>query len=152
MSRRAAPGRRSRAGNLRARLWSGFSVAPQNERGAAKPWLPIHDTRLRGRRPKHMIGLCFRSFDARRRGKSAGAGGGQSAWELCVTSTVMQERHLVSHAEAGRLLRRAGYPPEQIEDLLRGLPDPIDTERDAAACFERGLSVGSLMDRMGGSP
>ena len=64
----------------------------------------------------------------------------------------MQERHLVSHAEAKRLLRRAGYLPEQIEDLLRDLPDPIDTERDAAACFERGLSVGSLMDRMGGSP
>ena len=47
---------------------------------------------------------------------------------------------------------QGGYLPEQIEDLLRDLPDPIDTERDAAACFERGLSVGSLMDRMGGSP
>ena len=64
----------------------------------------------------------------------------------------MQERHLVSHAEAERALRRAGYPQDQIEELLSHLPDPIDTERDAAACFERGLSVGSLMDRMGGSP
>jgi hypothetical protein len=64
----------------------------------------------------------------------------------------MQKSHLVSHAEAERALRRAGYPQEQIEELLRHLPDPIDTERDAAACFKLGLSVGSLMDRMGGSP
>ena len=70
----------------------------------------------------------------------------------CLTSTLMQKSHLVSHAEAGRALRRAGYPEEQIEELLRDLPDPIDTERDAAACFKLGLSVSSLVDRMGGSP
>jgi hypothetical protein len=64
----------------------------------------------------------------------------------------MPKSRLVSHAEAERALRRAGYPQEQIEELLRQLPDPIDTERDAAACFKLGLSVGSLVDRMGGSP
>ena len=64
----------------------------------------------------------------------------------------MQKSYLVSHAEAEQVLRRAGYPQERIDDLLRQLPDPIDTERDAAACFKLGLSVGTLVDRMGGSP
>jgi hypothetical protein len=64
----------------------------------------------------------------------------------------MQKSHLVSHAEATQVLRRAGYPQERIDDVLRHLPDPIDTERDAAACFKLGLSVDSLVDRMGGSP
>jgi hypothetical protein len=64
----------------------------------------------------------------------------------------MQKSYLVSHAEAEQVLRRAGYPQERIDDMLRQLPDPIDTERDAAACFNLGLSVGTLVDRMGGSP
>jgi hypothetical protein len=64
----------------------------------------------------------------------------------------MPKAHLVSHAEAKRLLRRAGYRQEQIEQLLRQLPDPIDTKRDAAAIFKLGLSVDHLVDRMGGSP
>jgi hypothetical protein len=36
--------------------------------------------------------------------------------------------------------------------VLRHLPDPIDTERDANALAEYGVSRGSLIDRMGGSP
>jgi hypothetical protein len=64
----------------------------------------------------------------------------------------MQKSHLVSHAEAEQVLRRTGYPQEQIDDLLRHLPDPIDTERDAAALVQLGLSVGILVNQMGGSP
>jgi hypothetical protein len=64
----------------------------------------------------------------------------------------MQKSHLVSHAAAEQVLRRAGYSQEQIDDLLRHLPDPIDTERDGATLVELGLSVSSLLNRMGGSP
>ncbi len=64
----------------------------------------------------------------------------------------MENRQLISHAEAERILLRAGYSRERIEDLLRHLPDPIDADRDAAELFKLGLSRGTLMDRMGGSP
>jgi hypothetical protein len=64
----------------------------------------------------------------------------------------MEKRHLIAHAEAERILRRAGYSQEGIEEVLRHLPDPIDTERDANALAEYGVSRGSLIDRMGGSP
>ena len=40
---------------------------------------------------------------------------------------------LISHAECEQILRRAGFSEERIEELLRDLPDPIDTERDADA-------------------
>ena len=43
---------------------------------------------------------------------------------------VMEKRQLISHGEAKRMLRRAGYPQERVEDVLRHLPDPIDPERD----------------------
>ncbi len=64
----------------------------------------------------------------------------------------MQERQLISHAEAERILRKAGYPQERIADVLRQLPDPIDTDRDGEALFKLGVSRGSLIERMGGSP
>lgn len=50
------------------------------------------------------------------------------------------------------MLRRAGYSSEQIEAALRDTPDPIDTERDAEALFKHGITAGTLIDRMGGSP
>ncbi len=50
------------------------------------------------------------------------------------------------------MLQTAGYTQEQIDDVLRDVPDPIDTERHRDALFKQGISVGSLMDRMGGSP
>jgi hypothetical protein len=64
----------------------------------------------------------------------------------------VEPRRLVPHADAERILRNAGYSPQQIEDTLRDVPDPIDSERDAEALFRHGISVGGLMDRMGGSP
>ena len=59
---------------------------------------------------------------------------------------------MVSHADAEQIMRRAGYSPEQIEEALRDLPDPIDTERDRDAVFKHGISLTTLTDRMGGSP
>lgn len=64
----------------------------------------------------------------------------------------MEKRQLISHAEAKQILRRAGYSQERIDDVLRHLPDPIDTERDREAVFKLGVSRGNLIDRMGGSP
>ena len=64
----------------------------------------------------------------------------------------MQQRRLIAHAEAERILRKAGYSQEEIDDALRDLPDPIDAERDNEALFKHGITAGGLMDRMGGSP
>ena len=64
----------------------------------------------------------------------------------------MEKRRLISHTEAADTLRRAGYSRERIQELLRDLPDPIDTERDGIALVKRGMSAGELMDRMGASP
>jgi hypothetical protein len=64
----------------------------------------------------------------------------------------MEKRQLISHAEAKRILRRAGYPQERIDDVLRQLPDPIDPDRDGEAVFKLGVSRDTLMDRLGGSP
>ena len=64
----------------------------------------------------------------------------------------MENRQLISHAEAKQILRRAGYSPEQVDDVLRHLPDPIDTERDGDALLKLGVTRGTLLDRLGGSP
>lgn len=65
---------------------------------------------------------------------------------------LVENRHLISHAEAEKILRRAGYPPARIEEALRHLPDPIDLERDANELAKYGVSRGRLIERMGGSP
>jgi SOS response regulatory protein OraA/RecX len=64
----------------------------------------------------------------------------------------VENRRVFSHAEVRQILRRAGYSQERIEEVLTHLPDPIDSERDAEELFKYGISTGSLMDRMGGSP
>ena len=71
---------------------------------------------------------------------------------LCLASHLVEKRRLISHAEAAQVLRHAGYSHDQIRELLRDLPDPIDPERDGSALFELGLTAEKLMDRMGGSP
>jgi hypothetical protein len=57
-----------------------------------------------------------------------------------------------SHEEAARILRRAGYSDEFIQELLSQLPDPIDLQRDEQILARYGVSRERLMDRMGGSP
>jgi hypothetical protein len=58
----------------------------------------------------------------------------------------------ITHAEFGRLLRRAGYPPELIEEIAAQLPDPIDVGRDAHVLTRYDLTRGRLMEIMGASP
>jgi hypothetical protein len=63
----------------------------------------------------------------------------------------MNGQRLVSHDEAERSLRRFGYSPEKIADVLGDLPDPFDPERDGGVLFKHGISTARLMERMGGS-
>jgi hypothetical protein len=64
----------------------------------------------------------------------------------------MQDSSLISHAQASQILRRAGISEQQIEEVLRDLPDPIDVGRYREALLERGITLDQLTDRMGGSP
>jgi hypothetical protein len=64
----------------------------------------------------------------------------------------MAKRHLLPHDEVKAILRRVGYSPEQIEDVLREFPDPIDIDHSRDALLRHGISLGGLMDQMGGSP
>ena len=57
-----------------------------------------------------------------------------------------------SHEEARRVLRRAGYSDEFINEVLSRLPDPIDLQRDQEILASYGLSRERLMDRLGSSP
>ena len=61
-------------------------------------------------------------------------------------------RRISSRAEFARVLRRVGYPTTQVQSVLRGLPDPIDFDRDDQALFERGVTLDRLIDATGGSP
>jgi hypothetical protein len=58
----------------------------------------------------------------------------------------------VSHAEASRVLRRVGYPPEVIKEILAQLADPIDPNRDSKVLERYGVTREHLMGRMGASP
>jgi hypothetical protein len=50
------------------------------------------------------------------------------------------------------VLRRAGYPPEVVKELIAQLPDPVDVDRDAAILARYGVTRGRLMELMGASP
>jgi hypothetical protein len=58
----------------------------------------------------------------------------------------------ISHAELSRLLRRAGFAPDIIDEIKAQLPDPIDVERDAHVLDRYNLTRGRLMEIMGASP
>jgi hypothetical protein len=58
----------------------------------------------------------------------------------------------LSHAEFGRVLKRAGYLPEVIEEIAAQLADPIDVDRDAHILDRYNLTRGRLMEVMGASP
>jgi hypothetical protein len=58
----------------------------------------------------------------------------------------------VTHAEFVRVLQRAGFKSDQIEELTAKLPDPVDVDRDANILARYGITRGRLMDLMGASP
>jgi len=51
-----------------------------------------------------------------------------------------------------RILRRAGYSEEAINDLTAELGDPIDLDRDRRILDRLGLTRDRLMSIMGASP
>jgi hypothetical protein len=57
----------------------------------------------------------------------------------------------LSRQQIARMLRRAGLE-DAAADALATLPDPADARDIEQFCAAHGLSVRSLMDRMGGSP
>jgi|SoiMethySBSTD1v2_1073268.scaffolds.fasta_scaffold960514_2 hypothetical protein len=62
------------------------------------------------------------------------------------------ERDLKSKAEVFAVLRRAGVSEQTIQELDARLPDPIDARRDAAVLLRYGITLDTMIDRMGGSP
>jgi len=64
----------------------------------------------------------------------------------------MSWRPLRTHEEFARVLRRAGYSDEVIEEVLSQLPDPVDLQRDQDILARYGFTPERLMDRLGGGP
>ncbi len=64
----------------------------------------------------------------------------------------MKQRQSRSREDVLRMLRRAGYPPEIVDEVAAQLPDTIDLVRDRQLLERYGLSADQLMDRLGGSP
>jgi hypothetical protein len=62
------------------------------------------------------------------------------------------EPHLRRKAEILAILRRAGYSEEAVEALDAELPDPVDVDRDGNVLLRYGITLDSVIDRMGGSP
>lgn len=58
----------------------------------------------------------------------------------------------ISKEEGARVLRRAGYSPELIQEIFDQLDDPVDVNRDAQTLSRYGISRDHLIDMMGGSP
>jgi hypothetical protein len=58
----------------------------------------------------------------------------------------------VTHEELVRVLQRAGYGSDVIQELTAKLPDPVETDRDANILAHYGITRGRLMDLMGASP
>ena len=50
------------------------------------------------------------------------------------------------------IIRRAGYPPELVDEVASKLQDPVDLDRDASLLAHYGLTRSALMNRLGGSP
>ena len=49
------------------------------------------------------------------------------------------------------VLRKAGLP-EMVDEALRDLPDPVDSEQVAVWAVPYGINMDNLISRMGGSP
>ena len=62
------------------------------------------------------------------------------------------ERHLRRKAEILAILRRAGYSEETLAVLEVELPDPVDVDRDGNLFLRHGITLDTVIDRMGGSP
>jgi hypothetical protein len=62
------------------------------------------------------------------------------------------ERHLRRKAEVLAILRRAGYSEQTLQALDAELPDPVDVDRDGNVFLRHGITLDTVIDRLGGSP
>jgi hypothetical protein len=58
----------------------------------------------------------------------------------------------VTHEELARVLQRAGYTSDVVQELTAQLPDPVVVDRDANLLARYGVTRGRLMELMGASP
>jgi hypothetical protein len=65
---------------------------------------------------------------------------------------VSDEQDLRRKADVLAVLRRAGVSEQTVEALDAELDDPVDVNRDTNVFFRHGITLGQLIDRMGGSP
>ena len=65
---------------------------------------------------------------------------------------MVDEPRVRRKAEVLAVLRRAGYSEQTVAALDVELDDPVDLDRDANVLLRHGITVGSVIDRMGGSP
>ena len=78
-------------------------------------------------------------------------------WSLKQEAPKGPKKHMtpptrLTHPQFIRVLRRAGYSQELIQEIAAQLEDPIDTERDAHILARYGVTRGHLMDLMGAGP
>jgi hypothetical protein len=64
----------------------------------------------------------------------------------------MRESRLPTKATIATVLRRAGYNPDLIEEILTLFHDPVDEAQLEAAFRRYGLTRDALTSRFGGSP
>ena len=64
----------------------------------------------------------------------------------------MVNQNTIPKAEAIAVLKRAGFPPEAIDEITSQLSDPVDVDRDSSLLLRYGITRDELADRMGGSP
>jgi hypothetical protein len=72
--------------------------------------------------------------------------------DLAGTRRPQRDSGLRSHEHFTRVLHRAGYSDQFIDDVLSQLADPINLRRDQQILAQYRLSSERLMDRLGGSP
>ena len=51
-----------------------------------------------------------------------------------------------------QILRRNGVSEKTVQEIADNLADPVDLDRDGEFLLQRGITRGSLINRMGGSP
>ena len=65
---------------------------------------------------------------------------------------MLEATRTTTKAHAAKVLRRAGVPADQINEVLAELPDPFSVEPAEAVFARHGLTIETLTDWMGGSP
>lgn len=89
--------------------------------------------------------VILAEFDGREAAEAALA-------KLAGIQEVAEMRRTIAKVEAARVLRRAGYPLELIQEIHDQLEDPIDLDRDAEMLSRYGITRDELINRMEAAP